>query len=66
MRNRYGGVCYRCGKWVAPGGGHFERQKGEWLVQHADCAIAERGSDDGRNEAVAAAKVKRFFEAVKD
>lgn len=43
MRNRYGGPCYRCGKWVAPGKGHFERVKGKGSrVQHADCAIKYR------------------------
>lgn len=42
MRNKYAGSCYRCGKLVSPGQGHFERDQGGWKVQHADCAIAAR------------------------
>jgi hypothetical protein len=42
MRNRYPGICYRCGKTVAKGDGHFERHKGSWRTQHADCAIKAR------------------------
>lgn len=61
MRNRFGGYCYRCGAWVAPGDGHFERQGGEWLVQHASCAISHRGDDVGRQAALLNAKVRRFF-----
>lgn len=39
MRNRYPGVCYRCGKYVAKDMGHFERHYGRWRVQCAECAI---------------------------
>jgi len=46
MRNRFGGKCYRCGEWVAPGDGHFERLQGKFRVQHASCAIAHRGTPD--------------------
>ena len=42
MRNRYAGTCYRCGHRVAPGAGHFERHKGGWRAQHAECAIDYR------------------------
>jgi hypothetical protein len=46
MRNRYPGVCYRCGKPVPKGTGHFERLKTRgpvrWRVQHADCCIKAR------------------------
>lgn len=42
MRNRYAGVCYRCGKAVAAGAGHFERHQGSWRTQHAECAIKHR------------------------
>lgn len=58
MRNKYAGVCYRCGKQVNPGEGHFEKVqqvhykkhgdllRGEkWLTQHSDCAIKYRGTD---------------------
>lgn len=38
MRNKYPGPCYKCGKEVKPGKGHFERHKGEWLLQHAEHA----------------------------
>lgn len=34
-RNQFGGPCYRCGLWVEPGTGYFERHKGGWRVQHA-------------------------------
>ena len=42
MRNKYGGKCYRCSKYVNPGEGHFERHSGSWRVQHAMCAIENR------------------------
>ena len=42
MRNKHKGICYRCGKVVEVGGGHFERYKGGWRVQHASCAIKYR------------------------
>lgn len=47
MRNRYPGICYRCGKNVEVGAGHFEKvpYKG-WRVQHAECAIEFRGKPD--------------------
>lgn len=44
MRNKYPGICYRCGKVVKPKEGHFERHQGHWRVQHADCAITYRNS----------------------
>ena len=53
MRNRYPGVCYRCGKSVAANEGHFERQNGRWLVQHASCAITFRGTNKGKEGLVA-------------
>ena len=36
MRNQYGGDCYRCGLWVAPGTGYFEKLRDArgWRVQH--------------------------------
>lgn len=51
MRNHFAGTCYRCGKLVAPGEGHFQRVRGDtfgkrrWATQHADCAIKYRGTD---------------------
>lgn len=46
MRNKYSGICYRCGKIVEIGEGHFERIIGKgWRVQHAQCAIKYRGTD---------------------
>jgi hypothetical protein len=35
-RNSYGGNCYRCGLWVAPGTGYFEKRQGQrgFRVQH--------------------------------
>lgn len=50
MRNKYPGVCYRCGKPVKAGEGHFEKIRGSsgpkrWRVQHASCAIEHRNRD---------------------
>lgn len=45
MRNKFEGVCYRCGDIVKPKAGHFERWGGGWRVQHAECAIKYRGTD---------------------
>ena len=39
MRNKYPGICYRCGKPVEKGEGHFERHNGGWRTQHAECCI---------------------------
>lgn len=56
MRNRFPGICYRCGKRCEANDGHFERQKWRpryeprarprsvWLIQHARCAIEYRGT----------------------
>lgn len=35
-RNEYAGTCFRCGLRVAPGTGHFRRDRGGWLVHHAN------------------------------
>lgn len=45
MRNKYKGICYRCGTEVAPGKGHFEKTRTGWRTQHAECAIKYRGTD---------------------
>lgn len=42
MRNRYAGMCYRCGKHVPEGAGHFERHQGGWRVQHASCVLKHK------------------------
>lgn len=50
MRNKYSGTCYRCGKRVEVGDGHFERVPGKgWRVQHASCAIRYRGMKKNKN-----------------
>lgn len=41
-RNSYGGDCIRCGLWVAPGTGHFRRERGKWVVHHANFKRQER------------------------
>jgi hypothetical protein len=51
MRNQYPGTCYRCGKLVAAGDGHFERFRGGWRTQHATCAIEFRGIPDSARQA---------------
>lgn len=47
MRNKYEGICYKCGKTVEVGRGHFERIKygtakwkagQRWRVQHVEHA----------------------------
>jgi len=53
MRNRYPATCYRCGKIVDVGQGHFQRAQKNikvkftsgWITQHAECAIKYRGTD---------------------
>lgn len=45
MRNQHPGYCYRCGGWVEPQAGHFERYNGYWRTQHAQCAIKYRGTN---------------------
>lgn len=37
MRNRYAGICYKCGCTVPPGYGFFERHNGRWRVQCVKC-----------------------------
>lgn len=67
MRNQFAGTCYRCGKTVEAGAGHFERMPWgsaiKWRTQHADCAIAHRGEADAvtdlRNQQMAALNAKR-------
>ena len=51
MRNKFPGVCYRCGKWCEAGDGHFERLGQSWRVQHASCAIEHRGVMDAERQA---------------
>lgn len=52
MRNRYPGVCYRCGHMVGKGDGHFERHQGDWRTQHALC---KREAEQARIEAAISA-----------
>lgn len=59
MRNQYGGECYRCGLWVEEGEGHFERFRSVWHVQHANCAIDNRGIPDPERAADTLAMMKR-------
>lgn len=49
MRNKYAGTCYRCGKRVEVGEGHFEKTATGWRTQHASCAIKYRGTDHGHD-----------------
>lgn len=56
MSNKYGGICYRCGEYINPGDGVFERTGHahrkkwpgrwlpRWLTQHHSCAKKYRGS----------------------
>jgi hypothetical protein len=58
MRNKYKATCYRCGKIIHEGDGHFEKTNKhniknhpriprgiKWLAQHSSCAIQYRGTD---------------------
>jgi hypothetical protein len=41
VRNKFAGICYRCGKWCNAGDGHCDKRQGSsWAVQHVTCAIA--------------------------
>lgn len=50
MRNKFPAMCYRCGKNVPEGEGHFERIRNaepgqaKWRTQHAGCAVLYRGT----------------------
>ena len=49
MRNKYPGICYKCGKYVAKNEGHFERQHGQWLVIHVECVFQQRAEKKQHN-----------------
>jgi hypothetical protein len=46
VRNRYPGTCYRCGKPVEKGAGHFERVPNShpvlWRTLHVECVFDQR------------------------
>ena len=42
MRNKYPGICYRCGLLVNVGDGHFERYNHSFRVIHAECVLKQR------------------------
>lgn len=46
MRNKYPGICYRCGKRVEKGEGHFEKSNDGWRTQHTECCIKAREQKD--------------------
>lgn len=62
MRNKYSGICYRCGENVPPGEGHFERFRGSWRTQHASCAIKFRGTPDADRAEDTQWRLKRLAE----
>lgn len=53
-RNKYPGLCYRCGARVEIGEGHFERHNGGWRLQHAACAIRHRNTPQEKHAAMTA------------
>lgn len=57
-RNRYSGYCYRCGKYVPVGYGHFERYKGTWRIKCVKCASGRivKDSDKEVQRAIKLAK----------
>ena len=46
MRNQYPGTCYRCGRYVNKGEGHFELIRHpsfkKWQIHCAECAITNK------------------------
>ena len=44
-RNRYPGICYRCGKPVPVGYGHFERHGAGWLIKCVKCTSGRKVRD---------------------
>lgn len=43
MRNKFKGLCYKCGKPVEVGQGFFEKIRGKsWKVKHATGTIQEK------------------------
>lgn len=54
MRNKYPGICYKCGQTVLAGDGHFERKARGWIVIHAKCVFEQRAekAERGRLEAM--------------
>lgn len=45
-RNRYPGYCYKCGKWIEIGYGHFERNGNGWRIQCVKCCSGRILNDD--------------------
>lgn len=51
-RNKYPGYCYCCGKYIAPGYGHFERVYGakpwqpKWRIKCVKCASGRVLAED--------------------
>lgn len=37
MRNKFPGLCFRCGDAVPAGRGHFQRLAGRWVVRCLKC-----------------------------
>jgi hypothetical protein len=64
MRNRYPGVCYRCGERVEVGDGHFERYAGGWRTQHVKCCFEFRRKNKLLTAEYAASpeKLSRFLQ----
>lgn len=64
MRNRYPGICYKCGKKVPPGFGFFERcgrfsnGKAIWRIQCVKCC-------DGRDVKETDKEVQRIRNRLK-
>ena len=66
MRNKYGGDCYRCGKWVAPKEGYFEKiwpsnrapDGPRWQVWHRECCLAYRKEKFGPDATIGGRKTR--------
>lgn len=45
-RNKYPGMCYRCGDWVPVGYGHFERHGSHWRIKCVRCTSGRTVTDE--------------------
>lgn len=52
MRNKYPGVCYKCGEKVEVGAGHFERSGGGWKTIHVNCVFKQRDEKQARQDKI--------------
>ena len=63
MRNKFEGVCYLCNLAVKIGEGHFQKQRGKFLVKHALYTSAgAKTCEEARSESVKLTKLVNFYQ----